>query len=173
MTPRRLAVCVLVVAVAGCGNHHDTSAPPTPETPQTAGPPRAAATALPDGFPADVPVVPGSIAAKAIDIPGSSGGKVWNLTVTGVNADSFPQAEQLLTGAGFSAVESTEKWIRRTCERQAQFNRDAGDGGGYVVHLCGGPEGPGYQLDYGVNAYPKADWQPPVLPMPSPTGPPR
>lgn len=163
-------MCVLVLAVAGCGGHHGTPASaPTPsatETMATSGPPHAESATLPDGFPAEIPVVPGTIAGKSIDVPGSSGGKVWNLSVTDINADSYDQAEQLLTGAGFKPIESDEKWTRRHCERQSQFHNDAKDGGGYVVHLCGGTDGPGYKLDYNVNAYPAADWQPPAVPAP-------
>lgn len=172
------AACVAALAVAGCagltqrGERTSASTPPSTTTED-----RADADSLPEGFPSDVPIAKGNIESKHIDIPGSSGGNVWTLTVTGVDASSYDEAEHLLHAAGFGpAADPIPGWTRHPCDRQAQFSKDAPDGSGYVVAICGAHPGPDYTLEYSVNVYPKNNWQipslpaPPNLPVPEPPG---
>ncbi|MEZ0364002.1 hypothetical protein ACAG26_09935 [Mycobacterium sp. pUA109] len=168
-----IAALVNVLALAGCGAHHNgaassNKAPEPSTTTTTPEGPRAGSGALPEGFPADVPVVKGTVAGKYVDIPGSSGGKVWNLTVTGIDAAAYDEADRLLVEGGFARAEPGESepsWSRHPCDRESQFTKDTADGGSYVVHLCGRQPEPGYQLEYDVNVYPKVDWQLPSLPQ--------
>lgn len=164
------AACVSALALAGCAGltqrGESTSASTPPSTTTTTTEDRASADSLPEGFPSDVPIAQGTIESTHIEIPGSNGGNVWTLTVTGVDARSYDEAEQLLHTAGFGPADPIPAWTRHPCDRQAQFSKDTPDGGGYVVAICGAHAGPEYTLEYSVNVYPKNNWQIPSLPAP-------
>ncbi|HLR98938.1 hypothetical protein H7J77_10520 [Mycolicibacillus parakoreensis] len=177
------AVLAAGLVVGGCarGGHDDTatSPPSTASTTSSAapglGPEAAGPDALPDGFPAAVPILDGQIDAESRDVLGSRG-VIWMVTVTDVDPDGAEIAERLLRDAGFVQAEDTSQWSGGPCEREGQFSTeptdgDVGDPGdaedaedSYVVHLCANPDGPRYRLEYTVNVYPPNKWPMPQMP---------
>ncbi|ODR11665.1 hypothetical protein BHQ15_00230 [Mycolicibacillus koreensis] len=197
--PVRLVAAALagVVVVGGCsrGDSGDTDATPTTSSSGSAtssaapglGPEAASPDALPDGFPAAVPILDGQIDAESRDVLGS-GGLIWMVTVTDVDPGGADTAERLLRDAGFVQAEDASDWHGGPCQREAQFSKEAAKEPGknpgkdpagsdsYVLHLCGNPEGQRYRLEYTINVYPPNNWQLPSLPempeMPAPPAPP-
>ncbi|BBY55338.1 hypothetical protein H7J07_09210 [Mycobacterium koreense] len=175
---RLLVACaglLAVVAAGGCGDRAEQpTGPPAPSS-TTLDPDAASPDALPAGFPTDVPVLTGEISGQAIEVPGSRG-KIWTLTVTGVDEQAADTAARLLTDAEFHRDEVASEWNSDpACDYQSQFSKDRADGGAYIAVLC--PSHDHTTLTYTVNIYPPEDWQisePPQLPqapnLPQPGG---
>ena len=174
-----VSVLVLAGGLAGCGGrtHHDDAADTTTSAPAAAAtdPDAAAPDALPAGFPDDVPVVKGTIDGKSVSVPGSAG-KIWMLTVTGIDAGAYDTAERLLLDAGFTRPENPGDWKGERCDRESQFHKELPGRGSYIGHVCGVQAGDDYRLSYTINVYPENDWQLPSLPnlpsLPTSPGPP-
>lgn len=62
---------------------------------------------LPDGWPAEVPVIDGDILGGGTT-PAENGTKLWNVTIKVADTAAFDDITAQLNGAGFEAVEAGE-----------------------------------------------------------------
>ncbi len=120
-----------------------SGAPDKPATSATYDVPPATTSSgeVPADFPKEVPVVKGTYTK------GLSTGVSRNLSVTGIDASAYDEAENLLTTAGFPAVPDPTRTGEK-CDRTSEFGSIMSHA--YSITLCGNNTASGYELAYKV-----------------------
>lgn len=140
------AVLGSAVTLAACSSTTGDKGSGAPEKPATSAtyevpPATASSDEVPADFPKEVPVVKGSYTK------GLSTGVSRNLSVTGIDASAYDEAENLLTTAGFPAVPDPTRTGEK-CDRTSEFGSIVQNH--YSITLCGNNTASGYELTYKV-----------------------
>lgn len=140
------AVLGSAITLAACSTTTEDKGSDAPEKPATSAtydvpPATASSDEVPADFPKEVPVVKGTYTK------GLSTGVSRNLSVTGVDASAYDEAENLLTTAGFPAVPDPTRTGEK-CDRTSEFGSIMSHA--YSITLCGNNTASGYELAYKV-----------------------
>ncbi len=143
LTAAVLGSAITLVACSATTEDKRSDAPEKPATSATYEVPPATASSdeIPADFPKEVPVVKGTY-TKGLSTAASR-----NLSVTGIEASAYDEAENLLTAAGYPAV-SDPTPVREKCDRTSEFGSIMSHA--YSITLCGNNTASGYELKYKV-----------------------
>lgn len=134
------------ITLAACSTTTEDKGKGAPEKPATSAtydlpPATTSSDEVPADFPKEVPVVKGSYTK------GLSTGVSRNLSVTGIDASAYDEAENLLTTAGFPPVPDPTRTGEK-CDRTSEFGSIVQNH--YSITLCGNNTASGYELTYKV-----------------------
>ncbi|OBB97170.1 hypothetical protein [Mycolicibacterium peregrinum] len=138
-----LGSAITLVACSATTEDKGSDAPGKPADSATYEVPTATGSSdeIPADFPKKIPVVKGSYTK------GLSTGVSRNLSVTGIEASAYDEAENLLTTAGFPAVPDPTRTGEK-CDRTSEFGSITQND--YSITLCGNDTASGYELTYKV-----------------------
>lgn len=140
-----IAVLGSAITLAACSTTTQGKGNDAPEKPATSAtydlpPATTSSDEVPADFPKEIPVVKGTY-TKGLSTAASR-----NLSVTGIDASAYDEAENLLTTAGFPAVPDPTRTGEK-CDRTSEFGSIMS---AYSVTLCGNNTASGYELKYKV-----------------------